>query len=214
MGGGGSRHIPTVRVGRRRRHPAATVFRWALIVSSCLIFAWAAGLVWFVGSMNHSPADTTTRTDAIVVLTGGSKRLKAGIELLKRDSAPVLFLSGVNRKVEMRDILRLAGNPPAPLAKRIVLGYRAEHTRGNAAETALWFNSGNRKSLRLVTANYHMPRSLLELRRELPDAIMIANPVAPISVQPGRWWRSARGLTVVFKEYNKYLLAMLRLSRV
>ncbi len=196
----------TVRV-RPRRSGWRWLFRLVLLIGAVPILL-AAGWVWFGFSMPSSVADRTTRTDAIVVLAGGTGRLEEGVALLRRDLAPVLFLSGVNRKVEKREILRLLGNPPPNIARRIVLGYRAEHTRGNADETVLWVNSQNFRSIRLVTANYHMRRSLLELSRKLNDNRIVANPVFPPPVTPGRWWRSRTGLAVVTREYIKYLLAL------
>ena len=191
--------------GRARR-----IVRWAGAVAAPLFFLWVAGFAWFAATLPTPPVDPTTRTDAIVVLTGGSGRLAAGMRLLRAGLAPVLFLSGVNRKVTKADILKLAGNPPEDLAARITLGYRAEHTRGNATEIAHWFNSKNLKSLRLVTANYHMRRSLVELRHALPHARIIPNPVAPRATRPGRWWRSPSGLAILVGEYHKYVAAYLR----
>lgn len=190
---------------------ARRMTRWIGAVVATLFFLWATGFAWFAGTLPIPTANPTTRTDAIVVLTGGAGRLAEGVKLLRAGLAPVLFLSGVNRKVSKADILKLAGNPPDDLADRITLGYRAEHTRGNATEIAHWFNSKNLKSMRLVTANYHMRRSLLELRHALPHARIISNAVVPRVTAPGRWWRNASRLAILVGEYHKYLAAYLRL---
>ncbi len=183
--------------------------RWTLVIFSILAFVWVGGLVWFAATMPREVADTRTRTDAIVVLTGGSGRLEEGLRLLKEGYAPVLFVSGVNPKVTRRDLQRLLGPAGSALGKRILVGYRAEHTRGNAIETAMWANAQGLRSLRLVTANYHMRRSLFELSSALPNVAMIPNPVFPEGVRPRKWWRSASGFSTVFREYNKYLAALL-----
>src|SRR3546814_14678895 len=57
------------------------------------------------------------------------------------------------------------------------LGYEADNTRGNAVETAAWMKDQDFTSLRLVTATYHMPRSLLEFRRPMPDIEIVPHPV-------------------------------------
>ncbi len=179
------------------------------MIFSIIAFVWAGGLVWFAATMPREVADTRTRTDAIVVLTGGSGRLEEGLRLLKEGYAPVLFVSGVNPKVTRRDLKRLLGPAGESLGKRILVGYRAEHTRGNAVETAMWANAQGIKSLRLVTANYHMRRSLYELASALPGVALVPNPVFPAGVRPGRWWRTTSGFSTVFREYNKYLAALL-----
>ena len=49
------------------------------------------------------------------------------------------------------------------------LGFMAADTHGNAQETADWARAHRYKSLIVVTANYHMPRSLTRiLRRACP----------------------------------------------
>lgn len=186
------------------------VLRWAFYVLGSVGLIWIGGMIWFAASMPKAVTDTTTKTDAIVVLTGGSGRLEAGVALLDRGLAPTLFLSGVNPRVRREDILRLAGNPPARLAERIVLGYRAEHTRGNAVETGDWVRQNNVGSVRVVTANYHMRRSLLELGDVVPGVRLIPNPVFPRGVGRASWWRSRSAMTIVVREYNKYLAAVTR----
>ena len=205
-----SRTFPHRRRNARRRRRRA--LRRLLAVCLLLPLLWLAGLAWFGFTMPQTPADGRTKTDAIVVLTGGSGRLAEGIRLLAAGAAPVLFVSGVDPRVGKQSVLRGAGGVPDALRPRIVLGYRAEHTRGNADETALWARARKLKSLRLVTANYHMRRSLLELRSALPDARIIAHPVFPQSVSHGRWWRSPGGLAIVNGEFYKFAAALIRVT--
>ncbi len=195
---------------RRRRRPRLLRRLLALCALSALL--WLAGLAWFGFTMPQTPADGRTKTDAIVVLTGGAGRLAEGIRLLAAGAAPVLFVSGVDPRVDRKSVLRSAGGVPDALAPRIVLGYRAEHTQGNADETALWARARGLGSLRLVTANYHMRRSLLELRSALPDARLIAHPVFPPAVARGQWWRSLRGIAIVNAEFYKFAAALIRLT--
>ena len=186
--------------------------RWTFTFFGVLILLWAAGLAWFGFTMPEARTNARTKTDAVVVLTGGARRLPEGLRLLKAGLAPVLFISGVNRKVEKGALLRVAGGAPEALKPKIILGYRAEHTRGNAYETALWARSRQLKTIRLVTANYHMRRSLLELRRALPSTRIIAHPVSPKLVASGRWWRTLDGINIVATEFNKYVAAVIRLT--
>ena len=171
-------------------------------------FVWLCGFLWFGFALPQEPDSETQRTDAIVVLTGGAGRIEAGMQALQKNLAPVLFLTGVNPRVDRAEILRLAGNPPPDIAQRIQLGYRADTTRGNAAETAAWFNSRNLRSLRLVTGHYHMRRSAIEFARDLPRARIVRHPVVPPGLGPKEWWTNERGVLTMLREYNKFLGAL------
>jgi uncharacterized SAM-binding protein YcdF (DUF218 family) len=172
--------------------------------------ALIGGFVWFVGEMPDPPARPYARTDAIVVLTGGSGRLTEGLQLLADGRAEKLFVSGVYRGVEVDELLRLARDAPQELACCIVLGYEADDTRGNARETAAWMRENGYSSLRLVTAVYHMRRSLLEFRRRLPHAEIVPHPVFPETFRQEDWWAWPGTFSLLVTEYVKYLAARLR----
>ncbi|MDE0146877.1 MAG: YdcF family protein [Rhodospirillaceae bacterium] len=195
----------------KRRKPWRAL-RWFAAICALAALLWLAGLGWFGFTMPQTPADGRTKTDAIVVLTGGSGRLAEGIRLLAAGAAPVLFVSGVDPRVDKQSVLRGAGGAPEEVHDRIVLGFRAEHTQGNADETALWARAQKLKSLRLVTANYHMRRSLLELRSALPGSRIVAHPVFPPAVSRGQWWRSVRGVAIVNAEFYKFAAALIRVT--
>jgi len=55
----------------------------------------------------------------------------------------------------------------------IDLGFTAADTVGNARETAEWARSLGYRSLILVTADYHMPRAMLELKAAMPEARIV-----------------------------------------
>ena len=63
-------------------------------------------------------------------------------------------------------------------------------------------------SLRLVTASYHMPRSLLEFSRAMPEVHIIPHPVFPERVKQERWWAWPGTASLIVAEYQKYLLAL------
>jgi uncharacterized SAM-binding protein YcdF (DUF218 family) len=177
------------------------------IVGVALFALWAAGLIWF--SARPTPESESTATDAIVVLTGGRLRLQSGIDLLRAGKGRKLFVSGVNQAVDLDELLRVSGN--ADWASCCTaLGHDADSTLGNARETAQWIRQQGFKSLRLVTAWYHMPRSLLELNRAMPDVEIIAHPVFPDEVSQEHWWASRSTVLLLASEYGKYLGALLR----
>jgi uncharacterized SAM-binding protein YcdF (DUF218 family) len=66
------------------------------------------------------------------------------------------------------------------------------------------------RSLRLVTAAYHMPRSLLEFHRVLPGTEIVPHPVFPEHVKQRSWWRWPGSASLFASEYSKYLVALAR----
>ncbi len=176
---------------------------------------WLGGLVLFIARLPESAEQPDRHTDAIVVPTGGSERLQEGIRLLIHGFAGKLFISGVNVDTKTADLVASlpseAEKPPEALVDCcIVIGHAADSTLGNAAETAAWMRAQGFHSLRLVTADYHMPRSLLEFRRAMPDMEILANPVFPDQVRRESWWRSPGTASLFIGEYDKYLLALAR----
>jgi len=65
-------------------------------------------------------------------------------------------------------------------------------------------------SLRLVTAAYHMPRSLLEFQDAMPDIEIEPYPVFPVHVKQDKWWAWPGTMALTVTEYNKYIVASLR----
>ena len=173
-----------------------------------LAAAWLAGFAWFVHEVPARVADPDSETDAIVVLTGGSQRVESGLQLLAAGKAKKLFVSGVYHGVDVGDLLRVSRQAPERVECCIVLGHAAESTLGNALETAAFMQSEGFSSLRLVTASYHMPRSLLEFARAMPQIRIVPHPVFPDIV--AGWWRRPSGVELYAEEYVKYLAALAR----
>lgn len=174
--------------------------------------AWLGGLVWFAEAIPKpgSTAIPDRPTDAVVVLTGGPLRLRTGLSLLDQGKARKLFVSGVNPRVELAELLRTAGQGGPRAECCIVLGYAADNTSGNAAETRAWMEREGYRSLRLVTASYHMQRSLLEFRRAMPGVTIVAHPVFPEGFMAEHWWSWPGTLALIVSEYHKFLAAWLR----
>jgi uncharacterized SAM-binding protein YcdF (DUF218 family) len=192
--------------GRKRRWVRVA----ALITAGFVVGAgvpWGAGLVRFAHAIPEEVTDRVSRTDAIVVLTGGSERLATGLQLLAENKAERVFISGVHPTVDVVHLAKLAGRPDSDLQSRIEAGHGALDTEGNAAETAAWMRGHGYRSLRLVTGSYHMPRSLLEFRTALPEAEIVPHPVFPPHVKQRTWWLQPGTAALIIGEYNKYLLA-------
>lgn len=182
----------------------------AMIGAICLAI-WAIGLVRFVATLPDEVADEGTRTDAIVVLTGGSDRLATGFALLKAEAAGRLFVSGVGESLTLDGLLAQLNltDYPKALRSRVHLGHKASNTVQNAEETAEWCREEGIRSIRLVTASYHMKRSILEFQRVLPELQIIQHPVFPNAVKQGQWWKYPGTLLLMTREYTKFVIANL-----
>jgi uncharacterized SAM-binding protein YcdF (DUF218 family) len=149
------------------------------------LMAGAIGFGWFllaVQRIDEPPA----HADGIVALTGGADRIEAALRLLESGHADVLLVSGVAQKAALPAFAHRVDLDPAVLAPKVTLGRSATSTFGNAEETASWASQHAIHSLIVVTANYHMPRALLELGRALPGVTLYPAPVQPVAMtEPG-----------------------------
>ncbi len=193
------------RPGRRLRRLARSLAAGMLVG----LALWVAGLAWFATLVPRSVADPNARTDVIVVLTGGPERVRQGLDLLRAGLAGKLFISGVYEGVDVAKILSVSGEGSADLACCIELGHDAADTVGNARETAAWIEAGDYRSLRLVTSDYHMPRSLAVFRRAMPHVDLIAHPVFSDTFRMASWWRSPGTAGLLASEFNKFLIVRL-----
>ena len=178
---------------------------YALLIG---LLGWFGGFALFLASLPDGVTNGERRTDAIVVLTGGRERIPAGIDLLNRGLADRLFVSGVHETARLNEVVTGAGRAPAAQDDRIELGHEARDTRGNARETAAWASLQEVETIRLVTAFYHMPRSLLAFDRTAPHLTIVPHPVFPEGSLAAPRWRSRDGLRLLAAEYTKYLFAL------
>jgi uncharacterized SAM-binding protein YcdF (DUF218 family) len=194
---------PSLQPRRSRRRGTRRIVAVPLL----LLTLWIAGLIWYAEDIPRAVDDAASRTDAVVVLTGGSGRLDVGFKLLTNGHASKLFISGVAREVNTDELIRLYGQGRSDLHCCVVIGHAAGDTAGNARETAQWMAQEGFASLRLVTASYHMRRSLLEFHRLMPRVTMIPHPVFPEGFRAGDWWRWPGTLNLLISEYSKFLAA-------
>ncbi|WP_311268843.1 YdcF family protein [Sphingobium sp. WCS2017Hpa-17] len=159
------------------------------------LLAWMLGFAWF-GIFLPQPLDGR-QTDAIVVLTGGAGRIDRGIALLQDGAAKRMLISGVDRSVRPVELAVQYKAPESLFNCCITLGREAIDTRSNGLETARWLERRDYKTVRLITTDWHMRRAALELRQSMPDGkVTIVYDAVP----------SRPSLTILAREYNKYLL--------
>ena len=162
--------------------------------ASFVLLVYVLGYALFA-VMLPRPADDR-RTDAIVVLTGGPKRIERGLDLLERGRAARMLVSGVARTVKPAELAAEYSASHALFVCCIDLGRESVDTRSNAEEVARWVARRKFRSVRLVTTDWHMPRARFELGRQLPEEVALVGDAV----------ESNPRFTQLFTEYNKYLL--------
>lgn len=184
----------------------------ALIGIAALI--WLVGLFAFAERVRSlAPAPEPERADAIVALTGPSaERVNAAIRLLEQDKGERVLISGVNPEVRRQELRELTPGSNRLFNCCVDLGFEAETTTGNAAEIAAWARSKGYDSLIVVTSDYHMPRSLMEIRSAAPGVELTPYAVETPSLDNSRWWRAAVTARRMTLEYMKYLAVMVRVT--
>ncbi|KAF0117775.1 MAG: hypothetical protein FD163_302 [Hyphomonadaceae bacterium] len=197
-------------------------FRLASIISR-FFFILGFGAVIFILAGFFKFAEATINTgnnlqniraqDGIVALTGGSaERLKAGVSLLERHKGKKLLISGVFKSATKEEIRAIAGGSRELFACCVNLGKDATDTIGNAQEVKKWAHDNHFESLIIVTDNYHIPRSMLEISHAAPELELVpfATRVSPFIDK--YWWQDEKAVKGLATEYSKYLLAGLRLK--
>ncbi len=177
----------------------------------CCLALFLGGFALFathVGQM--STPKNPPPADAIIVLTGGQARLDAAIELLKSGKGERLLISGVHPSTSSKSLQAATGSDRALFSCCVDIDRAALDTIGNAEESAKWVRSHAYEKVILVTNNYHMPSSLLEMGRLLDREELDPYPVVNSKLDNGGWIVRPEALRVLFTEYNKYLAALAR----
>ncbi|MBB5754965.1 YdcF family protein [Prosthecomicrobium pneumaticum] len=199
---------------RRRGRRLVRSIRRALVATLVPVLLGAVALDFdrFADRAVRAGGATAEHADAIVALTGGPARIERALDLLAANRAGRLFISGVHPGVGTPE---LADQVP-PARRRYLeccaeLGYAAQNTIGNADETRDWAIRNGVRSLIVVTSAFHMPRSLAEFARAMPDVRLIPYPVSNGSGAEIAWWRDGDTLRLLAAEYVKYTLARARM---
>ncbi|MEP5701367.1 MAG: YdcF family protein [Sneathiella sp.] len=174
----------------------------------CLL--WTGACFFYVKEITDPGLSSTQGADGIVVLTGTPARLKLGFDLLKEGAGKRILISGVNRSVSKEE-LRIAMKESDQLMNCCVdLGRLAKDTVGNAYEASLWAEEHDFKDLIIVTSAYHMPRSLIEIKRQIPDMTLHAYAPQGDAAELQNWWRRPKVIYVLAAEFNKYIVSLIR----
>lgn len=191
------------------------LFRFVMKLVVLLIFIgggmFVGGFLKFSNTVtSYEVQQNVANADGIVVVTGGSARIAKALDLLAAKKGDRLLISGVNPLTKTEDLQKMNSAHKGLFECCVEIERKAEDTVGNATETKKWNDVRKNKSLILVTSGYHMPRSLLEFRRAMPDVKFIGYPVQLNELQRDDWWKSSGTLRLMIFEYIKYVGAWSR----
>ena len=160
---------------------------------AALFLIYAFGFLAFAVTLPGPAADS--RTDAVIVLTGGPGRIARGLEIVDKGLAEEMFVSGVDPEVKPAEFADQFGVSRRQMECCVTLGFLAVDTRSNAGEVAQWMSEKGFTSARLVTTDWHMARAHSEVTGSLPPSITVIRDAVA----------SHPELATLFLEYNKLI---------
>ena len=182
---------------------------FAVMSLMAFVLIWLGGFIVFHQFIRHYPLDVKTKTDAIVVLTGGENRLAEAMKLYNADMADILIISGVAENVTLPQLEKQNRVIIKHRPEQVILGNEATNTIENAIEVSEAVRRNNIASLRLVTSYYHMPRSEQEILLKNPDVKIVYHPVYSENVSD-KWWKKWGSFYLIAMEYNKFVFVYVK----
>jgi uncharacterized SAM-binding protein YcdF (DUF218 family) len=179
--------------------------RLSLVGAAAVLLLYGIGFSLFFSHL-PAPYEGPAKADAIVALTGQGGRLAPAVSLLENGNGQRLLITGVNKLTSKRDLKTVLHGGDA-FDCCVDLGFAALDTRGNAQETARWVRAHRYASLIVVTADYHMPRSLIEFAAQMPEVRLVPYPVA-VDAPKKLSWDAVKRLN---GEYVKYVASLVRI---
>ena len=163
---------------------------------------------------------SSKRASNIVILTGGSNRIRDGLKIIKNleNSAIIntkLLISGTGKGFTLSNVKKLLPKSESLdifLKCCIELDNKSQNTHSNAIETLKWAKKNNIKTFILITSNYHMPRAALEFKARMPNFEIITHPITPKKHDISNWMHSFETFSLIFIEYSKFLIALSKIK--
>jgi uncharacterized SAM-binding protein YcdF (DUF218 family) len=189
------------------------LFRSMSVLCVFVTLSLIAMLQHFILTLPKPASGDVSITDGIVVATGGQARIEEGLRLLSEGRASQMLVTGVGKGIShtsLKRTLRLTTAQIRALECCVDLDAAARDTIGNARSAALWADANTLKSLRLVTANYHLPRAQNEFQRAFPETSLHVFAVLPPDLKLDTWYRHWPSAKLLVREYGKYLVSLIR----
>lgn len=155
-----------------------------VIVVLILLLLFLAAFLRDYGRVTSQPINSWSEdltADCAVVLTGGSNRVREGLDLLSRAQVRKLIISGVYSNVQLREIFPLWPFYGNVQEKDVVFDRRSTTTYGNAQQSLPIVEALGCRDFILVTSNIHMYRAHRTFSAIFPSSMTIMR----YAVHPG-----------------------------
>ena len=197
-----------------------SVFKTLFIISiTSTLTYFFIGLIEYKKKILSTDKYTSKINSNIVILTGGSNRIKDGLKIVNKFDKtskfyPRILVSGTGKgftKFSLEKKLNFDFSLDL-IECCIELDNISTNTYSNASETLKWTKKNNIKEFILITSNYHMPRAFLEFENRMPDLKIFTYPITPKKHNINNWLNSFETFSLIFSEYCKFLVANLRIK--
>ncbi len=193
--------------------------KWFFIILILILIYFLISLFNFKEKILSLQKHTITLNSNIVILTGGSNRIKDGLKIINNvdiftKANLKILISGTGKgftKKSLKEMLTLNINLKL-LECCIELESISKDTYSNASETYKWVKMNNINKFILITSNYHMPRAILEFKNKMPNLEIFIYPITPKNHDITNWLNSSETFSLIFIEYSKLLIASLRIK--
>ena len=186
-----------------------------VLISSILTY-FLVGLVEYKDKILTNITHISKKSSNIVILTGGTNRIKDGLKIVNKFEKSSTFNSKILVSGTGKGFTKMS------LAKNIDFDFNlieccieldsiSTNTYSNAFETLKWVKKNNISEFILITSNYHMPRAFLEFKYRMPNLKIFTYPITPKKHDINNWLGSFQTFSLVLSEYCKFLVANLRI---
>ena len=197
-----------------------SIFRtiYVILITSILTY-FSFGLAEYKEKILSTKKYVSKKGTNIVILTGGTNRIKNGLKIINKFEKASTFnskilVSGTGKgftKISLEKKLNFDFNLNL-IECCIELDSISTNTYSNAYETLKWAKKNNIKKFILITSNYHMPRAFLEFKNRMPNLKIFTYPITPNKHDVKMWLSSFQTFSLIFSEYCKFIVANLRIQ--
>ena len=197
------------------------IFKVFFLLIFIIIFIYfCTGLLKYKEQVQSLTEYSIKEAENVVILTGGSNRIKEGLKLIKNFSKLGsmnidILISGTGKGFTKLNVNKLLSkNDPLNIFIEccLELDNKSQNTRSNAIEILKWVNKNSIKQLILITSNYHMPRAVLEFKNKIPNLKIIKYPITPEKYNINNRIYSYETFSLILLEYCKFLIAKSRIN--